>query len=239
MQYMTAITRGARGVCYFDFTRIDTLSDLSKLHGMNIQLEDTLTTDTLNISKNISLFEEIAPEKLVQQSHADPIEVLAFVEYLISLSLDHEQDLRDMTVSSEGFVKYIQNDVAAFHTLDSMVFPLPETLISPPQRIVEYTFIPWDDSDTMVTIERAQAVRTYEQTTALYPDPIRPLARAAYDAPLDIPDLCRTRSGIYAFSVQGIADEDQHIVRGNATPTASPVFVNQTALQKALKIIWE
>ncbi len=239
MQYMNAVRRGARGVSFFDFTRIDTLSDLSKLHGMNIQPEDTLMTDTLITSHKISPFEEAAPEKLVQQKHTDPVKVLAFAEYLLSLSLDHEQDLQDMPLSVENFVRYIQRDVAAFRTLDSMVFPLSEALVSPPRRFVEYTFIPWDDADTMVTIERAQAVRTYEQTIVLYPDPIRPLARAAHDAPVDIRDLCRARSGIYAFSVQDIQDEGQHIVRGNITPTAVPFFVNRTALQKARKIMQE
>ncbi len=239
MQYMTAVTRGARGVSFFDFTRIDTLSDFAKLHGIDIQPEDTLTMDTLLISKTISLFEDAAPGKLIQQMHTDPVEVLAFAEYLLSLSLDHAKDLQDMAMSAESFVQYIQQDVAAFHALDSMLFPLPETLVSPSQRLVEYTFIPWDDADTMVTIEQAQAVRTFDYEIMLYPSSIQPLARAAHNAPLNARDLCRTRSGIYVFSVQDINDEDQYIVRGDAAPTALPYFIGRTALLKARMIIHE
>jgi hypothetical protein len=88
-----------------------------------------------------------------------------------------------------------------------------------------------------VTIERAQAVRTYDHKILLYSNPIKPLARAVYDTPLNDRDLCRTRSGIYAFRVQGIEDEERHIVRGDVIPTVMPLFINQTVLQKARKFM--
>jgi uncharacterized lipoprotein YddW (UPF0748 family) len=241
MQATTARTYGARGVCYFDFTRIDTLSDYAKLKGIGIQPEDTLIIDTLTVTQTVSLFEDAPPEKLVLQGihEIPPEQVLAFSEYLLSLSLDRKQDLAPMEVTVEEFVQYIQRDVAAFLVLDQMLFPLPETLLTPPRRTIKYTHIPWDESDTTVTVARAQTVQFLEHETTAYPGPILPLARAAYDALLNDRDLCRARSGIYVFSVLDISDKEQQILRQGIADTILPFMVNWTALQRAGKIIQE
>jgi len=238
MQTLIARTLEARGVCYFDFTRIDTLSDYAKLKGTGIQPEDTLVIDSLTAKKTTSLFEDAPPERLVQQAvHGDPVEVLAYSEYLLSLSLDRKQDLMSMEITVEDFVQYIQRDVAAFLSLDNMIFPVPETLIIPPRRMVKYTFVPWDESDTTVTVRQAQAVRSFEHEIAVYPDPILPLARAAYDASVNDRSLCRSRSGIYVFTVQYITDTTYTAARCDIPGTTMPFFINGAAWQKARNII--
>ena len=89
------------GICFFDFTSIDTLVDFEKLRGKVITISDSIMSDTTKFTKVNSVFIDLPDPNFVEKNKhfLTPGEYLEFVEFLLSLSLNSDQDLGRLSLN--------------------------------------------------------------------------------------------------------------------------------------------
>lgn len=164
-------------------------------------------------------------------------EDIEFSEYVLSLSLDTEEDLVRMGLSRDIFQRKIAEDVAAFKYLDSVLFPLSDRLIEPPRREVYYAFLPWGEEDSMAVIEKAKKVKKLTQHTLVYPYGMDRLARAAFSAEQNNKKTITARTGVYVFEVRQVHQGGRHVSRDSIDKELLPVYGNWTLREKIKKIL--
>ena len=226
------------GVCYFDFTRVDTISDISAWK-QSVPSEDSLITDSTRYETVADVFiERPQPTQVEQGSHMVKWgEDLRFAAFLLSLSMNPTRDLARMGLSRTEFVNLISEDVAAFNFLDDALFPLGNELVEPPTRRVRFTFLPWSTGDSLAVIARAHETHDFVDQALLYPAACDPFTKAVFAAQQSNRDMLLTPSGIYVFMVDSIDDGGRIISRNTVLPGLLPVFTNWTIKKMVTQLI--
>jgi len=238
LQEYAARSAHAAGVCYFDFTSIDTMTDFP------FAGNDTLEQKTPDADS--TPFEPVS-DAFTDRPHPGhvikgmPLTVwgsdIDFAAFLLSLSMNPNRDLARMGLSREDFLHLVSQDVAAFLYLDREIFPLGDDLIEPPQRSVRFTFIPWLDDDSMTVVQKAGAISDFHNQTVLYPTPADPLTKAVFAAQPRSREILSTPGGVYVFMVDTILDGGRWIPRRDLSPTQLPVHANWTIKNKVNNIM--
>jgi uncharacterized lipoprotein YddW (UPF0748 family) len=206
--------RGA-GVCYFDFTSLDTLVDFAKFNGEASAEEYAPNLEKENPEPITDAFYDLPPKGLIKNrkksfpSH----EYIEFAEFLISLSLDYDEDLKRMNLISDELLAKVHDDIAAFKILDSLVFPIGDTLLEPPIREVFYEFLPWGDSDTLAVKKQAKNMQELTQQITVYPNVLSDISRAAFSIDDGIKETFTIRRGIYVLKTNQIKDGGKKLTR--------------------------
>jgi uncharacterized lipoprotein YddW (UPF0748 family) len=233
LQEYAAQNAHAAGVCYFDFTVIDTMTNFP------FAGYDTLEQKPLNADS--TPFEPVS-DAFTDRPRSDhtikgmPVTAwgsdIDFAAFLLSLSLDPNCDLARMKLSREDFLHLISQDVAAFLYLDREIFPLGDTLIEPPQRSVRFTFIPWLDEDSLAVFEKATATTEFAQHSKLYPTLTDPLAKVVFMAKPGNREVFSTPAGVYVFITDTLFEGGRRIPRKDLPPETFPICANWTIRNK-------
>jgi len=224
----------AHGICFFDYTILDTMIDSERIRDKQIVEPDSLFKDTSRYEPVTDVFTEV-PDKMLIEKGRDMLvseEDIEFTKYLYSLSLDPDKDLTRMDLSRDRFQENIAEDIAAFRYLNSLIFPLSDQLTEPPHRQVDYEFLPWGQEDSALVIEKAQKMKKLTQHAKVYPDGMNRLARAAFSAELGKKEICIGRSGVYAFEVTEIHNGGKNVTRDSVDNSLLPVYIYWTMGEK-------
>jgi len=218
------------GICYFDYTNIDTMVDLERLRVQDVNAKDSLMIDSTRYAAVGDVFSEPVNPCLVEDGEGFLVwgEDLEFSAFLLSLSLNPEQDLARMGMNREEFIEKVHEDVAAFNSLDRAIFPLGDELIEPPRRVASYTFLPWGEEDSMVVREKALEVRHLAYEKVVYPRAMDKFARAVFGAVKGKKEICETPEGIYIFKVKKIHRGGKSVRRKDVKFSLLPVYQNWT-----------
>jgi hypothetical protein len=162
----------------------------------------------------------------------EPGEDLEFAEYLLSLSLNQEQDLKKMDLTRNKLIERIHDDIAAFKYLDSLVFPISDTLVEPPKREVIYEFLPWGEEDTATVKEQAENIKELTQCMTVYPDVLSDIARAAFQSDIGEKEIWTVRRGVYALEVKKIHDAGKKVARADITQENLSIYLSWTIKEK-------
>lgn len=222
------------GICFFDFTSIDTLVDFEKLRGKVITISDSIMSDTTKFTKVNSVFIDLPDPNFVEKNKhfLTPGEYLEFVEFLLSLSLNSDQDLGRLSLNHDDLINKVQQDISVFKYIDSEVFPLTDELIEPPKRDVDYEFIPWGNEDSVIVRQRADKIKELTQHMIVYPEALNILARAAFKTEKGKREKHTTKTGIYIFEVKKICEGGKPIARNNVKPELLRIYQSWTIKQK-------
>jgi hypothetical protein len=222
-----------QGVCLFDFSTLDTIPDYQKVKGIGLTHDDSVWVDTLVYGIITMPFADMPSEEFTNQGTRllDGDET-AFAHFLLSLSLDQDQDLSRMNMTEHEFIQLIINDVAAFNYIGTQVFPIGDLLVEPPTREILYEYVPWENKDTTAVLTRARSFTTLSQHTRLYPDAMNILSQPVFDADTNEVHLHRTRSGIYVFKVAKTHEGGGSVLSTALEPPLLSVYKNWTIEQK-------
>ncbi len=197
------------GICFFEYTTLDTLVDREQLKDELILKPESLTMDTSRYAELGRAFTDTVPAALRRAGEGGPAmaQAMEFAAYLLSLSLNPSRDLARLGLTQDEFVRQVIVDVSGFGVLDrewdgsaSLVQYL-DTLIEPPSRSVAYEFLPWTaDSDSCV-IRRAAAVRDLPEQGTVHQRPMDKYSRSVFSAEPGVRTIVETPEGIYVFKV--------------------------------------
>jgi len=229
--------KSGAGVCYFDYTNLDTLVNLEKIKGGIIN-EDSLTIDSTRFAAVSNVFIDVPDSHVVKNGEGLIAwgEDLEFGAFLLSISLNPQRDLARMNLDVGGFLKIISNEVAVFKFLDNCIFPLGDKLIEPPNREVDYEFFPWEDDSVMVKTS-AETTKKLTQHATLYPWAMDKFARAVFGAKKGKREVLSTYKGIYTFKVKKIHKGGKKIKRQVVKPELLPLYLNWTIKTKFNEIV--
>ena len=239
-QVKEARKNNAHGICFFDYTALDTMVEYERISGKQTVETDSLFKDTSRYEPVTGMFIEV-PEQMLIEKGRDMLvseEDIEFTEYLYSLSLDLDKDLMRMDLSRDRFHKGITDDIAAFKYLDSVIFPLSDQLVEPPQREVDYEFLPWGAEDSAVVIGKAQKMKKLTQHAMVYPDGMDRLARAAFNAEPGKKETCVARNGVYVFEVTEIHKGGKNVARDSVENSLLPIYVYWTMRDKINRTLY-
>ena len=231
---------GGRGVCYFDFSALDTLVAVLAGHtGSASEGGDSLLNTSLTKDSVPGAYEDEAPVVLVARGTNTYTwhRALDFAAFVLSLSMNPDRDLGRLGLSRDRFLQLVANDVAAFEYLNNRVFPLGDELIRPPARSISYSFISWNDGDSLSLIDKAYDMHTFLNDTILYPFAADVLASAAFRALPYTHEVIQTSVGIYAFTVDTVFEGGAKVSRSDLSPDLWPVYLNWTIKSKVQEII--
>ncbi|MBE0433035.1 family 10 glycosylhydrolase [candidate division WOR-3 bacterium] len=239
-RYQENATReaGVSGVCYFDFTALDTIQDLSML-GPDPVLDSKAESDHPAYEPVNDAFADRPPAQHVREGRVQTPQVagLEFAAFLLSLSVDPGRDLARMGLTRDEFVDLVTQDVAAFAHLDQRVFPLGDELLEPPQRRIRFAFIDWNEGDSLGVLEKAGMTTDLNNDRLLYPAAGDPLIKAAFAAQPHSRHLLPTPAGVYVFVVDTIYERRRSVLRTDLPLTDLPVYLNWTMKVRAHEII--
>ncbi|MBN2621462.1 family 10 glycosylhydrolase [candidate division WOR-3 bacterium] len=227
-----------KGICYFDFTNLDTLVDRSVLMGKEMAFSPA-SSESDSTPKIINgVFAYLPPPALIQNSilSSGPIDT-SFVEFLLSLSMDPDDDMLRLGLSMERFGHYVNTDITAFKTLDAHIFPLPDTLIQPPFRTLRFEFFPWNGQDSMAVIRKANKTKNYSQEVTSAPSALDPLSRAAFAMNINEKKTIKTRAGVYAIMMISETNGDSKVARTHIPDYLLPYYLSWTAIDRACTIV--
>jgi len=222
------------GICFFDFTSVDTMVDFEKLKGHIVINKDSLMHDTKVLAKIESVFTDVAQPSFVEKGKQmlPPDGNLEFLEFLLHSSMNPDEDLIRMDMNRDELTRKIQDDVAAFEFLNSVAFSITDELIEPPKREVHYEFLPWDEEDSTVIIEKAEAIENLTQQTVVYPTAMNNLACAAFQAEKGVKSTRLVRTGVYIFEVKNIYEGGKTVKRNSVDKKLLPIYINWTIKKK-------
>ena len=235
------IKKNGAGICFFDFTNLDTMVNFTKFSGESPAEEYEPLPEKEIPGPITDVFLDIAPSVMVEngKKYCTKEECADFLAFLLSLSLDQEGDLKKMGLTREGLLNKVYEDIAAFKILDSLVFPIGDTLIQPPNKNVVYAFIPWGDEDTIQIIEKAENIQDLTQEITVYPNVLNDLSRAAFSIDDDIKETFRIRRGIYVLKTKKAEDSGKLISRSEINEQLIPIYVSWTIENKVKNILKE
>jgi len=240
VQEHDVINLNGAGICYFDFTAIDTMTEtfITPLATVSTDKE-MLKIDTPTYLPVDGVFEELPhPELKSKGSNMVAwINALDFTAFLLSLSMNTERDLQRMGLKLNDFLNRIYGDMAAFEYLDRNIFPLGDTLTEPPARKIRYSFIPWSEGDSLSIVKKAGQIRNLVIDTLLYPSALDPLAKASFNANMKNIETAHVATGIYVFTVDTVYEGGRQILRKDVMPYLLPVYMNWTIKNEVLRIL--
>ncbi|MGQ9665347.1 MAG: glycoside hydrolase family 10 protein [bacterium] len=222
------------GICFFDFASLDTMADLKILKSTSLTLSDTLARVNSTVNVLDSVFFELPKLEWVDagMSFIRYGEDLDFAKFLLSLSLNPEQDIKKMGLKREELLKYLQSDVACFEYLNRKILRVEDILLEPPFREIEYTFLKWNNSDSTAVREKAKKVVKFDFRKTIYPDAMNPLAWFVFKAGIGEKRIVELRSGIYIFRVKKIKEGGKWIKKNKVKRDLLPLYIYWTIKRK-------
>jgi uncharacterized lipoprotein YddW (UPF0748 family) len=240
LQEIAARNANTAGVCYFDFTSIDTMADLLSALRDTVQREDHCPDSTGYEPAGDVFRDRPRPEYVLQGKRlTDWGDDIDFAAFLLSLSLNPNRDLMRMGMNRETFIDLVSTDVAAFLHLDREIFPLGGELIEPPQRSIRFTFVPYLDEDSAAVLQKAEAISEFAHQAQLYPLSTDPLAKAAFVAETGTREVRSTPAGVYVFVVDTVIDGGRRMPRQDLSTETFPIYANWTIRDRFMKILGE
>jgi hypothetical protein len=226
------------GVCYFDFTSVDTMSSPA-LREFDSIPQESLFIDSGRHEPLVDIFTDLPDSSHVAMGRKMMWcgSELGFAAFLLSLSLDPLRDLTRMGLSREAFLDHILQDAAAFTYLDQQIFPIGDMLVTPPTRSVRYTFLSWLDDDSLTLVEKAHRPLELEQHAVLYPSAGDPFTKAAFVAQQSSREVLLAPSGIYVFVVDSICGGGTRVARADISSELLPTFINWTIKTRVAEIL--
>lgn len=227
------------GICFFEYTTLDTLVDRQWIKSDQIKKPESLTIDTMRYTRLAQAFSDTAGRSGSRTIDRQALEnqTQEFIDYLWSLSLEPQRDLARLGLTRDEFVQQVTADAAAFADLDcewnAAAGPVQflDDLVEPPSRVVDYEFLPWvADSDSTV-IRRAAAVQNLPKSERIYPRSMDRFSRAVFSAPLDTRSSVETPAGIYVYQVRKTDPGGQTVSRSQIRADLLPLFEHWTIRQ--------
>lgn len=227
------------GICYFDFTSLDTMVDFARLHGKTATDEYPLIAEKEKFEQITDVFLDLPKAEMVTLGKPllEAGEHLEFAEYLLSLSLNQEQDLKKMDLTRHRLIEHIHDDIAAFRYLDSQVFPISDTLIQPPNKEVFYEFFTWGEEDTATVKKQAENIKELTQCMTVYPDVLSDIARAAFQLDTNKKEIWTIRRGVYALEVKKIHSAGKKVARADIPQENLTIYLSWTIKEKIHSLI--
>ncbi|MCX7995355.1 MAG: family 10 glycosylhydrolase [candidate division WOR-3 bacterium] len=214
-----------KGICYFDYASLDTMADLNILLDSTRIIKETPASTIENQDTN-GYFKEV-PLKEWSEKGKEYIrygEDFDFVRYLFSLSLNPEIDISRLGMSRQEFIDKISADVACFEYLNRIFKHIPERLLEPPYREIEYAFIRWEQDSTKIR-EYAKKVKRLDKRKRIYPEAMNPLAKAVFEAEKGEVKTVETRSGIYVFRVKEMKEGRRWVKKKQVPPEFFSIYL--------------
>lgn len=222
----------AKGICYFDFASIDTMADLSILLDSTMVLKDSVLQTMQNSDTN-GIFIEKAKEEWIEKGreYIKYGEDLEFARFLLTLSLNPDQDFVRLGIDRKSFLESIYNDVAGFEYLNRILLSVSDKLFEPPHRVIQYEFLRWG-IDSAIVRETAQKTKKLNVEMKVYPYSIYPLTKAVFEAKKGEKKIIETRSGIYIFKVKKINEGRGWVKRDKVQAGLLPIYIYWTIKNK-------
>lgn len=234
LEVKDVIRNNGAGICYFDFTSLDTMVDFAKFNG-EAPAEEYVPIFEKEKPKPITeVFYDLPPDEMIKngKKFCAPDEYIDFTEFLLSLSLDQTADLKRMNLTRDGLATKVHEDIAAFKILDSLVFPIGNMLLVPPTKEVSYEFLPWGDEDTITVKEQAQNIQELTQHITVYPNVLSDISRAAFSIDDGIKETFTIRRGIYVLKVDQTNSGGKKLPRSSINKELLPLYLNWTIKNK-------
>jgi len=239
LEVKDVIKNKGAGVCYFDFTSLDTMVDFAKLNGKAATDEHSPILEKEKPKTITDVFYDLPPEEMSKngKKYCTSDEYIDFVEFLLSLSLDQTADLKRMNLTRDELTAKVHDDIAAFKILDSLIFPIGDTLLEPPTKEVSYEFLPWGDSDTATVKEQAQNMEELTQHITVYPNVLSDISRAAFSIDNGIKETFTIRRGIYILKTEQANNGGEKLIRGDVSKDLLPLYLSWTIKNKVDTIL--
>lgn len=240
VQEMQIRNMAGSGVCFFDFTAIDTMVETFIVENGNTSKQgEPIHVDSAGYLPVDRTFENrpLFDTATISISASTWGNALEFAAFLLSLSMDPEKDLCRMGFTRDEFLQQVYADVAAFECLNKQIFPIGETLKEPPARSVRYHFLPWAAGDSLSLVRKATEIRDFDKDTSFYPQALDPLIKASFEARIGEIAASYTPAGIYIFSVDTVYAAGRIVEREDVVPQLLPVYVNWTIRMEAQRIL--
>ncbi len=239
LEVKDVIKNKGAGVCYFDFTSLDTMVNFAKLNGKAATDEYPPIAENEKSEQIIDVFTDLPGPEMVRAGKdlLDPKEHTEFAEFLLSLSLNQEQDLKKMDLTPHGLIEHIHDDIAAFRYLDSQIFPISDTLVTPQKREVEFEFLPWGKEDSATVKKQAENIKELTQCMTVYPDVLSDIARAAFQSDVGKKETWTVRRGVYVLKVNQIHDDGKKMARTDIAQDLLPIYLSWAIKEKVKKLL--
>lgn len=239
LEVKDVIKNKGAGVCYFDFTSLDTMVNFAKLNGKAATDEYPPIAENEKSEQIIDVFTDLPGPEMVRAGKdlLDPKEHTEFAEFLLSLSLNQEQDLKKMDLTPHGLIEHIHDDIAAFRYLDSQIFPISDTLVTPQKREVEFEFLPWGKEDSATVKKQAENIKELTQCMTVYPDVLSDIARAAFQSDVGKKETWTVRRGVYVLKVNQIHDDGKKMARTDIAQDLLPIYLSWAIKEKIHSLI--
>jgi len=230
--------RRGRGFCYFDFASIDTMFDIGRL---NCDTVICLFKDTTESATLANLFSESPPQRMVDSGKVfTKMDTdLDFFLFLASLSLNPEQDLRQLALTREKFLEYIHNDVCTFEYINNKIFTGLDNLIEPPGREIIYEFFPYEDNDTVKALEYAKTKKNLTKKLYIYPVSMAPFVSEVFSSNKGERKILHQRSGIYVFEIKRVKNGGRKMKANRVKKENLPIFRYWTIKERFDKFVKE
>jgi len=227
------------GVCYFDYTSLDTLVDFAKFNGEAPAEEYSPLFEKVEPKPITDVFYDLPPEEMIKnhREYPFPEEYIDFADFLLSLSLNKRIDLERMNLTRNEMIEKIRDDVAAFKILDSLVFPIGDTLVEPPTKEVFYEFLPWGNQDTTAVKKKAKNMQKLNQKITVFPNALSDISRAAFSNKDGIEKTFVIRRGIYVFKIDQTYDGGKKLIRTSIAKDLLPFYLSWTIHNKVENIL--
>ncbi|MGB3340082.1 MAG: family 10 glycosylhydrolase [bacterium] len=239
LEVKDVIKNNGAGVCFFDFTSLDTMVDFAKFNGEAPAEEYSPILEKEKPKPITDVFYDLPPEEMIENGKKLCLsdEHIDFAEFLLSLSLDCNEDLKRMDLTRDELLAKVHDDIAAFKILDSLVFPIGDTLVEPPEKEVFYEFLPWGDEDTAVVKEQAQNMKELTQQINVYPNVLSDISRAAFFTDDGIKETFSIRRGIYVFKTNQVNNGSKKLTRNKISKELLPLYLSWTIENKVDSIL--
>jgi len=239
LEVKDVIKNNGAGLCYFDFTSLDTMVDFAKFNGESPAEEYAPILEKEKPKPITDVFNDLPPVAMSKngKKFCTPDEYIDFAEFLLSLSLDQTADLKRMNLTRDELTARIHDDIAAFRILDSLVFPIGDTLLEPPTKEVSYEFLPWGDEDTATVKEQAQNMQELTQHITVYPNVLSDISRAAFSIDDGIKETFAIRRGIYVLKINQTNSGGKNLPRSNINKKLLPLYLSWTIKNKVDSIL--
>jgi len=226
--------KGGTGICYFDFASLDTMADLNISVDSSSVLSDSLPRINAATIALDSVFFELpkAEWTTMGMNYIKYGEDLDFARFLLSLSINPEEDFKKMGIELEDFLKNLRFDAAGFEYLNRKLLVMDKRLLEPPSRDIEYTFIRWNNSDSNAVRNMAKKAKKLELKMILYPEAMNPLAKAVFEAKKGEKKIVETKSGIYIFRVKKVKEGGKWVKKTKIKQDLIPLYIYSTISQK-------
>jgi hypothetical protein len=142
-----------------------------------------------------------------------------------------------MKMTHAELLEKVRDDIAAFKVLDAQVFPIGDTILTPPTKKVCYEFLPWDDQDTAVVKEKAQNTTELTKQITVYPNVLSDISRVSFCVNDGTKETFTVRRGIYVLIAKQSNNGGEKILREYIPEELLPLYLSWTIENKVQKIL--